>query len=72
MVNPRYMDSFKSHHSPKVKPQSPTSRGKELKNLAANVVAVLPLSNIDGRAISHTGSNNPSNNRKGEGNYEMI
>jgi hypothetical protein len=46
--------------------------GKKLKNLAANVVAVLPLSNIDGRAISRTGSNNLSNNRKGEGKCEMI
>jgi hypothetical protein len=66
------MDSFKSHHSPKVKPQSPTSRGKKLKNRIASDVAALPLSNRDGAAISGTGSNNLSNNRKGEGKYEMI
>jgi hypothetical protein len=58
--------------SPKVKPQSPTSRGKKLKNRIANAVAALPLSNRDGAAICRTGSNNLSNNRKGEGKYEMI
>jgi hypothetical protein len=66
MVNPGYMDLFKSHHSPKVKPQSPTSRGKKLKNRIANAVAALPLSNRDGAAISRTGNNNRSNNRRGK------
>ena len=46
--------------------------GKKLKNRVVNVVAAFPLSNEDGAAISHTGNNNLSNNRKGEGKYEMI
>jgi hypothetical protein len=46
--------------------------GKKLKNRAVNVVAVLPLSNKDGAAISRTGNNNRSNNRRGEGKYKMI
>jgi len=71
MVNPGYVDLLKSHHSPKVKPQSLTSWGK-LKNRVANAVAVLPLSNKDGEAISRTGNNNLSNNGKGEAKYEMI
>jgi len=66
------MNSFKSHHSPKVKPQSPTSQGKKLKNPVVNAVAALPLSNKDGAAISRTGNDNQSNNRKGEGKHEMI
>jgi hypothetical protein len=60
------MNSFKSHHSPKVKPQSPTSQGKKPKNHVANVVAPLRLSNEDGAAIPRTGNNNRSNNRRGE------
>jgi hypothetical protein len=66
------MNSFKSHHSPKVKPQSPTSQGKKLKNRVVNAVAALALSNKDGAAISRTGNDNQSNNRKGEGKHEMI
>jgi RNA recognition motif-containing protein len=46
--------------------------GKKLKNRVVNVVAALPLSNKDGAAISRTGNNNLSNNRRGEGKYEMI
>jgi hypothetical protein len=46
--------------------------GKKLKNRVVNAVAALPLSNKDGAAISRTGNNNVSNNRKGEGKYEMI
>jgi hypothetical protein len=72
MVNPRYMDLFKSHHNPKVKPQSLTSRGKKLKNRVVNAVAALPLSGKDGAAISRTANNNLSNNRRGEEKYEMI
>jgi hypothetical protein len=45
---------------------------KKLKNLVVNVVAALPLSNKDGAAISRTGNDNLSNNRRGEGKYEMI
>jgi hypothetical protein len=60
MVHPEYMDLFKYHHGPRVKPQSLTSRGK-LKNRAVNVVAALPLSNKDGTAISRTGNNSLSN-----------
>jgi hypothetical protein len=45
---------------------------KKLKNRVVNVVAALPLSNKDGAAISRTGNNNLSNNRRGEGKYEMI
>jgi hypothetical protein len=66
------MDLFKSHHSPKVKPQSLASQGKKLKNRVANAVAAVPLSNKDGAAISRTGNSNRSNNRRGEGKYEMI
>jgi hypothetical protein len=65
------VDLFQCHHSPKVKQQSLTSREK-LKNRVVNVVAAFPLSNEDGAAISRTGNNNLSNNRKGEGKYEMI
>jgi len=72
MVNPGYMDLFKRHHSPKVTPQSLTSSGKKLKNRVINVVAALALSNKDGTAISSTGNNSLSNNRRGEGKYEMI
>jgi len=72
MVCPGYMDLFKSHHNPKVKPQSLTSWGKKLKNQVVNVVAALALSNKDGAAISRTGNNSLSNNRIGEGEYEMI
>jgi len=72
VVNPGYVDLFKSHHSPKVKPQSLTSRGEKLKNRVVNGVAALALSNKDGTVISRTGNNNLSNNRKGEGEYEMI
>jgi hypothetical protein len=43
-----------------------------LKNRVVNAVAVLALSNKDGMAISNTGNNNLSNNRRGEGKYEMI
>ena len=46
--------------------------GKKLKNRVANAVAASPLSNEDGAAISRTGNDNQSNNRKGEGEYEMI
>jgi hypothetical protein len=46
--------------------------GKKLKNRAVNVVAALALSNKDGAAISRTGNNSLSNNRRGEGKYEMI
>jgi hypothetical protein len=46
--------------------------GKKLKNLVVNAVAALPISNKDGAAISRTGNNNESNNRRGEGKYEMI
>jgi hypothetical protein len=46
--------------------------GKRLKIRAVNAVAALPLSNKDGAAISRTGSNSLSNNRRGEGEYEMI
>jgi len=46
--------------------------GKKLKNRVANVVECLPLSNKDGAAISRTGNNNRSNNRKGEAKYQMI
>jgi len=38
--------------------------GKKLKNLVVNVVAVFPLSNKDGAAISRIGNNNRSNNRR--------
>jgi len=62
------MDLFKCHHSPEVTLQSLTSR-KKLKNLVVNVVAVLPLSNKDGAAISRTGNNNRSNNKR---RYQMI
>jgi hypothetical protein len=72
MVNPGHMDLFKCHHSSKVKPQSLTSRGKKLKNRVVNVVAALGLSDKDGAAISRTGNNNLSNNRRGEREYEMI
>jgi hypothetical protein len=40
--------------------------GKKLKNRVVNVVAALPLSNKDGAAISRTGNNNRSNNRRGK------
>jgi hypothetical protein len=46
--------------------------GKKLKNRVASAVAVLPLSNKDGAAISRTGNDSLSNNRRGEGEYEMI
>ena len=47
--------------------------GNKLKNRVVNVVTALPLSNKDGTAISRTGSNNLSNNRRrGEGKHEMI
>jgi hypothetical protein len=46
--------------------------GKKLKNLVVHAVAALPLSSKDGAAISRTGNNNESNNRRGEGKYEMI
>jgi len=46
--------------------------GEKLKNQVVNVVAALPLSNKDGAAISRTGNNNLSNNRRGQGKYEMI
>jgi hypothetical protein len=46
--------------------------GKKLKNRIVNAVAALTLSNEDGTAISRTGSSNLSNNRRGEGEYEMI
>jgi hypothetical protein len=46
--------------------------GKKLKNPAVNAVAALPLSNKDRAAISRTGNNSPSNNRRGEVKYEMI
>jgi hypothetical protein len=46
--------------------------GKKLKNRVVNVVAALPLSNKDGAAIPRTGNDNLSNNRRGEGKYEMI
>ena len=65
MVSPGDMDLFKCHHSPKVTPQWLTSWEK-LKNLVVNVVAALPLSNKDGAAISRTGNNNRSNNRRGK------
>jgi hypothetical protein len=72
MVNSRYVDLFKSHHSPKVRPQSLTSLGKKLKNRVVNAVAALPLLRKDGAAISRTGNNNGLNNRRGEEKYEMI
>jgi hypothetical protein len=65
------MDLFKCHHSPKVTPQSLISR-KETEDRVVNVVEALPLSNKDGAAISRTGNNNRSNNRRGEGKYQMI
>lgn len=40
--------------------------GKKLKNSVINVVAALALSNKDGAAISRTGNDNLSNNRRGE------
>jgi hypothetical protein len=40
--------------------------GKKLKDRAVNVVAALPLSNKDGAAISRTGNNSRSNNRRGK------
>jgi len=40
--------------------------GKKLKNHVANAAAALALSNKDGAAISRTGNNNRSNNRRGE------
>jgi hypothetical protein len=40
--------------------------GKKLNNLVVNVVAASPLYNKDGAAISRTGNNNRSNNRRGE------
>ena len=40
--------------------------GKKLKNRVVNVVAALALSNKDGAAISRTGNNNRSNNRRGK------
>jgi hypothetical protein len=43
-----------------------------MKNRVINAVAVLALSNKDEAAISSTGNNNLSNNRRGEGKYEMI
>jgi hypothetical protein len=46
--------------------------GKKLKNRVVNVIAAFPPSNKDGAAISRTGNNNLSNNRRGEGKYEMI
>jgi hypothetical protein len=46
--------------------------GKKLKNRVINAAAALALSNKDGAAISLTGNDNQSNNRKGEGKYEMI
>ena len=46
--------------------------GKKLNNRVVNVVATLPLSNKDGAAIFRTGNNSLSNNRRGEGKYEMI
>jgi hypothetical protein len=46
--------------------------GKKLKNRVVYAVAALPLSSKDGAAISRTGSNNLSNNRRGKGGYEMI
>jgi len=45
--------------------------GKKLKIRIVNAVAALPLSNRDGAAISRTGSNSPSNDRRGEGEYEI-
>jgi hypothetical protein len=45
---------------------------KKLKNRVVSGVAALPLSNKDGTAISRTGNNNLSNNRIGEGEYEMT
>jgi len=46
--------------------------GKKLKDRVVNAVAALGLSDKDGAAISRTGNNNRSNNRRGEGKYEMI
>jgi hypothetical protein len=46
--------------------------GKRLKNRFVYAVAALGLSNKDGAAISRTGNNSQSNNRRGEGKYEMI
>ena len=43
------MNSFKSHHSPKVKLQSPPSQMKKLKNHVVNVVAPLRLAKKKGR-----------------------
>jgi hypothetical protein len=40
--------------------------GKKPKNHVANAAAALALSNKDGAAISRTGNNNRSNNRRGE------
>jgi hypothetical protein len=40
--------------------------GRKLKNRVVNVVAALGLSNKDGAAISRTGNNNRSNNRRGK------
>ncbi|MFP3879722.1 MAG: hypothetical protein ACLFVA_02050 [Dehalococcoidia bacterium] len=71
VVFPGYVDSFKCRHSPKFKQQSLTS-GEKLKNRVATVVAALLLSNKDGAAVSRTGKDNLSNNRRGEGKYEMI
>ena len=39
---------------------------KKLKNRVVNVVATLPLSNKDGAAISRTGNNSRSNNKRGK------
>ena len=46
--------------------------GKKLKNRVVNAVAALALSNKEGAVISRTGNNSLSNNRIGEGKYEMI